>query len=61
MFAMGTERGSVVANTVLRGLKEINCHLIAREEYHKALWGDLVNLTPFPSSGNNHQSLTIMF
>ena len=39
MFAMGTERGSVVANTVLRGLKEINCHLIASENITKPYGG----------------------
>ena len=58
MFAKGTERESVVANTVLRGLKKINCHLTASEEYQRSLMGGSGKLTPFPSGGNNHQSLT---
>ena len=48
MFAKGTERESVVANTVLRGLKKINCHLTASEEYQRSLMGGSGKFNPLP-------------
>ena len=44
----GTERESVVANTVLRGLKKINCHLTASEEYQQSLMGGSGKFNPHP-------------
>ena len=48
MFAKGTERESVVANTVLRGIKKINCHLTASEEYQQSLMGGSGKFNPLP-------------
>ena len=48
MFAKGTERESVVANTVLRGLKKINYHSTASEEYQKSLKGGSGKFNPLP-------------
>ena len=48
MFAKGTERESVVTITVLRGLKKINCHLTASEEYQQSLMGGSGKFNPHP-------------